>query len=158
MGTKGRKASLSLASFHAESLGHGVTKQVTDKCKSIKKARKKRKGRKSTRFYLATCEYVSTGPVKREPNEYSLMADIHVGWTLLPNKDDKGCRIPGFHKSGGRQFRADTHPMPLEDGRKWLRKSFLSWCKKYGYGDKWTFHFKSDRDAKTLTMAVEKVY
>lgn len=148
---KGRKASLTLATFHAEHVTPAVLKACDKRKTSVKRQRKRRK-RQSTRFYLAPNEYVSTAPIAR-PNEYELVAYIHLGFDLVPDKD-KG----GFKKVGGRYFRAETTPKTLEDGRKWLKSSFLSWCRKYGYTDKWHFHFTTDRQAGSLTMAVERAY
>lgn len=150
--SKGRKASLNLATFHAESSDlKAMSKGMARKLKARKEARCKRSKRLNTRDYIALGEYVQ--PIKVE-NVYSVFCDFHIGFTLIYNKERQA-----FERIGGHQFRLNGSraALPIEDAKKDARTAFLNWCKGKGYKQKFAFSYVTNRREKTVTMLIEPV-
>jgi hypothetical protein len=160
LSAKGRKASLAEFTLYSESsVFKANTKGLAKRVKLAKHKRRKRQARVNSRTYLGQGQYVDLwqGDKRETPFEYTPICELHLGFKLSPRKDALGQRLPGFDKLGGKRFRADHAPMALLPCKAWLRKAFLAWAKRHGFGGQWRFHFTTSVSDRTITMAVEPV-
>ena len=168
---KGRKASLSLASFHAASLGESITPAIDKKLRKVKQrarlAKRRAKYRDDTRYYLCPGEYVSQVKSKANPKTYTCYASLWVDYRLVPALDAQGIIIrnedgsPVLIKTGGHRFRVDDDNclvLTATLGFAKLARMFKRWYARKGGATRFVFGYTINEDDSTLSLTLERCF